>query len=1180
MNRIFLRFLVFLASSVSLQAIAQYKPPPRNLQFDTLTWVATWEAPRRVLLDEHFEDVVFPPANWQDTTQGMGWFATSNGSSPALAIPTHTNYAVVNNDLASAGNNGCCDYLITPEINLTQAGTNTLTFNSFFRGWDAESATVEISTDGGNTWELLLQVLPHFTWATLTVDLSQYSGPAGAQHVKIAFKANDNGNANATGWAIDDVAVLSEEIEVQMYGVFLNGTEMGGTSDTTYTFDPNWFPPLAMPPYFCIAAYYDSGYSEMVCTDFPPYYLDPPINLQAYGGLSSTGAAAILTWEPPTIGDYSVSGSLARAGVLTPNMEYSPYLTLHSGNSTSDAMWDELFVYESSGPSQAGIETDGTFIYTSTWSSNVFYKYDLLGNLIESFIIPGVSHVRDMAFDGEYFYGSAADSILFKLDLANKILISTIYTDVVDGIRHIAYDAELDGGNGGFWCGNWESLFSIKMDGNLIQQVGIFNLAACYGSALDPVNQRLWFHDQGGNGVNLWEFDISTLSFTGVFYEPTNLTGFIPYNGIAGGLALTDKVIEGKWVLLGVVQQGNTLIYGLDMGDAPLWTPDDLISYNIYRNNEFLVNVPKTISEYWDLNLAPGSYCYDISGVYDLTDLGFPSQIGESKMEGPACIWNSLMLYMPVDENWTHGQFDVNQWTAGENWTIDGNNGNPAPTAKFSSQPKLTNYSSKLVSFYISASSGKAATPYCIWLDFDYLLDDISASGTEKLTVEFADGDAWTTLKDYSNIGDVNWTREHINITSVASNVSFRIRFNINGVDSELISYWLVDNIKIYREYGFVPPVNLTAVNTGNPTQNEIQVNWDVPQWENLSDLILDDSIWEDTLNVNPGYSGWLGNKFTASAGNLKSVDVFWMNNINSSHNPLVLDVFDSNHTLLGSSDPFVPIPENWQTIALPEIEVEGDFYAMVRFSGQTGMPDYLGMDSTAPSGRPNNGWFFDGTNWAQLNAFGYAECVFSIRSTISINGNCENGDSNIKLGEQKQVSSNKQDGLLQGRMKSVSDNSGLSFYELYRREYQIPIPGQDSLLSEWQKIATLTTNSYLDQNLEFKCYQYYSQAMYNEGSSVPSNMDEACFLVGLAELEKGGASIYPNPVTETLRIEINVPVESIKVYNSSGREVAEIQVKNGQVKNLDVSNFLPGIYNLKFSTSSGESFNKKFVKI
>ena len=903
-------FLFIAVAAFYFDAKAQNGPPPRNLQFDTLTLVATWEPPRSILLDEHFEGAVFPPANWQDSTQGMGWFATVNGSSATLNIPPHTTYAVVNNSLAGIGNNGCCDYLITPEMDFTQAEGYTLSFNSFFRGIDAETASVEISTDGGNTWTLLLEVLPHFAWATLQIDISAYSGTAGSQHVQLAFKANDNGNANATGWAIDDVVVMSEELEVNGYGIFLDGTLMGQTGDTAVTFNPVWFP-SGFPPYFCIGASYDSGYSVGACADFPHYYLAPPRNLQAIPFMGTSTFGAKLSWQLPS----------------------SP---------------------------------------------------------------------------------------------------------------------------------------------------------------------------------------------------------------------------------------GNALL-----------------SYTIYRDNEFLANVPKTDTLYFDVN-PPGEHCYKITAVYDLTEFGFPGQVGESYADGPSCCEVGVILMIPFYEDWTTSQFDVNLWTAGENWVMDGGNGNSAPAAKFTSQPQLTDYSSSLVSFYMNRGGWKSTTPCCLWLDFDYLLDDISASGTEMLTIEIVTDNTTTTLKEIANTGDAGWTKEHLNITGFASDATFRIRFTTNGVNSELINYWLVDNIKVYREFGFAPPTNLTASVTGNTQQNEIQVNWDVPQWETFAELIQDDSTWENVLTINPGYSGWLGNKFTSEAGLVRSVDIMWLNNVNSTHSPIVLDVFDANHLLLGSSEAFVPVPGSWQTVAIPDINVEGDFYAMVRFDGQSGITDYLGMDITAPSGRPNNGWFYDGTTWSQMNSFGYAECVFLMRVILRTQSSCENGDTELVANAQPKNSSSR----YKKQLKSGSGTSGLVEYELFRREYQFPIPGQDSLLTEWVLIGPVQTNSYLDQNLEFKCYQYYAQAMYNEGSSQQSNTDEACFLAGVEDPDASGILLYPNPANDFLTIETYTPIDNITVFNSTGIPVIGIQHGFTSGNNdrssirIAVSTCPPGIYILKFTTANGESISRKFVKM
>jgi hypothetical protein len=109
---------------------------------------------------------------------------------------------------------------------------------------------------------------------------------------------------------------------------------------------------------------------------------------------------------------------------------------------------------------------------------------------------------------------------------------------------------------------------------------------------------------------------------------------------------------------------------------------------------------------------------------------------------------------------------------------------------------------------------------------------------------------------------------------------------------------------------------------------------------------------------------------------------------------------------------------------------------------------------------------------------------------------------------------------------------------------------------------------------------------MYNEGSSGPSEIAEECFLVGMDDLKATAAKLYPNPATDFLTIEINTPIENITVYNSTGTLVNEIRMGgvsgNSQERRtmLDVSHFPSGIYSLKFTTSKGESFSRKFVKL
>ncbi len=171
------------------------------------------------------------------------------------------------------------------------------------------------------------------------------------------------------------------------------------------------------------------------------------------------------------------------------------------GNSdNSDALWDVLFSWPAipangAGAAQVGCEVSGNFLYTSVWGGpNAgppwFAKYDkTTGALIEAFNIPGVTAIRDLAFDGTYFYGSPASSTIYKMDFTNKTLIGTIPRAVT--VRHIAYDPV----NNGFWCGDWATMYLVNATTGATIATGPAQTSA-YGSAYDPdpAGPFLWVH--------------------------------------------------------------------------------------------------------------------------------------------------------------------------------------------------------------------------------------------------------------------------------------------------------------------------------------------------------------------------------------------------------------------------------------------------------------------------------------------------------------------------------------------------------------------------------------------------------------------------------------------------------------------------------------------------------------
>lgn len=239
----------------------------------------------------------------------------------------------------------------------------------------------------------------------------------------------------------------------------------------------------------------------------------------------------------------------------------------------SKAQWDILYTFDAVVAGAPGIETDGTNFYTTLWNGADFHRYDMDGSNPVTFTVSGASNIRDMAYveSTGYFYGSDASMNLYVMDLANETLVNTISASCsgVTGIRHIAYDPTLDGGNGGFWVGNWEELGAIAMDGSeLVANSATPTLESCYGSAYDswtdPANPKLWlFQQPTGVEAIFYEFDINTLSMTGVTHDASDAPGYVA-DAISGG-ACSYVNDAGIFVLTGCIQQDPNLVVGYEL---------------------------------------------------------------------------------------------------------------------------------------------------------------------------------------------------------------------------------------------------------------------------------------------------------------------------------------------------------------------------------------------------------------------------------------------------------------------------------------------------------------------------------------------------------------------------------------------------------------------------------------
>jgi len=225
----------------------------------------------------------------------------------------------------------------------------------------------------------------------------------------------------------------------------------------------------------------------------------------------------------------------------------------------TEAQFDLIFEYPCAiGGGEAGIETDGIFIYTTKWNGDQFYKYEIDGTFIDSLTILGVSNIRDLAWDGTYFFGGAASTTVYELDLENTTLISSFMAPT--DVRAIAYSENDDA----FYANNWGSAITkFDKSGN---NLGSFSVGpvgdSYYGFEIDDFcyPTHLYGYAQVGATLNeIIEIHLPDGTETGVYFDVGSVASV--GTGIAGGLC--SQWFCGMQLLIGISQ--NVIIWGLEL---------------------------------------------------------------------------------------------------------------------------------------------------------------------------------------------------------------------------------------------------------------------------------------------------------------------------------------------------------------------------------------------------------------------------------------------------------------------------------------------------------------------------------------------------------------------------------------------------------------------------------------
>jgi len=621
--------------------------------------------------------------------------------------------------------------------------------------------------------------------------------------------------------------------------------------------------------------------------------------------------------------------------------------------------------------------------------------------------------------------------------------------------------------------------------------------------------------------------------------------------------------------------------------------PANLLGYNLYRDGTLAAYVEKSSTEYYDLYLDPGHYCYNITAVYDLEAYGFPAgTTAESLQEGPACVDIDYGYPIPWSEDWISSSFTTNHWTLDpepNHWTVTSISGNPAPSAEFTWAPPATDYSFALVTPALTSGLFTCAD---IWLDFEVKLDDRNQTGKESLKVEVLKKGNWTKVAEFINNGSFNWQNQHIDI-SVIRGKAFKIRFLASGSNSADILDWFVDNINIYPVV--YPALNLTAQNNG---QNyDVNLQWNSPECPSVA---TGSEFFEDFE------AGVLSPDWEIIQTNTNSTShptpAFWsVNNYVGSefgpfgvyHAGLWWDYSHQDEWLITPEVDIVSDSKLTFESTVWEGSVYGDHY-YVKVSTDGGTTWIPVWDASTLTG---NGWNYyyypysiDLSNFAGKSVkiafqaidgdgqgLWYIWFVDNIglsagKSTIKFPASSltyiNNGNSSGKMSTQIARDGNTRSVSTEYRAKMRIENESLDMdrgvigYNIYR-DGELITP------------TSVTDTTYKDVVPSNGTYCYVVKAIhegYNGATfeSAPSN--EACkkVNVGIVDNPSANLKVYPNPAKDFVNVETTQDIRSIEMINYLGQSVFKQAVDGKGVYKINTRQLESGIYFVRFTDAKG----------
>jgi hypothetical protein len=339
-----------------------------------------------------------------------------------------------------------------------------------------------------------------------------------------------------------------------------------------------------------------------------------------------------------------VSGAFAQSSSTCATCETAPNIVKTKQNQGNKALWTVQMDVDPTniGTGLAGAAWTGTEFWVSEWgyqSNTTFYTLNASGVSTGSFNVTGISGsgggARSITTDGTDMYVGNGSTNIYRINKTTKAITATIGTAVT--VRYCTYDPTLDGGNGGFWVGDFNTAWTaVNMSGATLSSIaaGTHGQSGVYGLALDPYStggDYLWAFTQPGNpGAVIVQVNKATGAPTGLTHDANTDVG--GGSGLGGGLFICNNYISGKNSMIGI-NQGES-IFAYELADPlPNDIQMDAVTNGAYAaaGNQSItgtirnvgLNTVTSVDISWDNGSGPNNQTFSVNipanGTYNFT---------------------------------------------------------------------------------------------------------------------------------------------------------------------------------------------------------------------------------------------------------------------------------------------------------------------------------------------------------------------------------------------------------------------------------------------------------------------------------------------------------------------------------------------------------------------------------